>query len=62
MAALEPRFARALCRATGLPDAYAERLQAPTAFAFLAAYFAERTCREVEALGQQYDLPVAVMP
>ncbi|MCA2985437.1 CoA transferase [Gemmatimonas sp.] len=62
VAALEPRFARALCRATGLPDAYAERLQAPTAFAFLAAYFAERTCREVEAVGQQYDLPVAVMP
>ena len=62
VAALEPRFARALCRATGLTEEQADRLQEPAAFAWLTDYFAGRSCREVAALAQQYDVPVAVMP
>lgn len=62
IAALEPRFATALCRATGLSESHAERLHSPAAFGFFEAYFADRCCAEVKQLALQHDLPLVVMP
>ncbi|MCE2900358.1 MAG: CoA transferase [Gemmatimonas sp.] len=61
VAALEPRLAQALCRATALPEEQATRLHEPAAFAHLEAFFADRYCADVQLLVQAYDLPAVVM-
>lgn len=62
VAALEPRFAAALCRAAGVSEAHAARLQSPAACGYFEAFFADRECAEVQRMALEYDLPMAVMP
>lgn len=62
VAALEPRFATALCRAVGLSESHAARLHAPAALGFFEAYFADRRCEEIQQLAHAHDLPLVVMP
>ena len=61
VAALELRLAEALCRATAWPEAYAARLHEPAAFGHFEAFFAGRSCAEVQALVDAHDLPAVVM-
>ncbi|MDM7455937.1 MAG: CaiB/BaiF CoA-transferase family protein [Tepidimonas sp.] len=60
LAALEPHFVDRLGQLTSLgPLAPADCLQPSTATK-LAAWFAQRTCAELEALGRQSDMPWAI--
>lgn len=62
VAALEPRFAAALCRAAGLSESHAARLHAPAAVGFFEAFFADRRCAELQEMAASHDLPLVVMP
>ena len=61
VAALEPRLAQALCRATGLPAERATRLHEPAAFGHFEEFFADRSCAEIQALVAAHDLPAVIM-
>ena len=62
VAALEPRLAAALCRAAGISEAHAARMQSPAAVGFFEAFFAGHHCAELQAMAAAHDLPLVVMP
>jgi alpha-methylacyl-CoA racemase len=69
VAALEPHFAAALCRAVGLalpdvsdpsasPAAVSALMFTPAAHSTLARFFKGRTCAQLDALAASHDLPM----
>jgi crotonobetainyl-CoA:carnitine CoA-transferase CaiB-like acyl-CoA transferase len=60
VAALEPHFAKALCEAAGAADGAS--MFASGTHQAVAAFFAARTCRELDALAAERDLPLHTMP
>jgi crotonobetainyl-CoA:carnitine CoA-transferase CaiB-like acyl-CoA transferase len=58
VAALEPHFAAALCLAAGLPTSDVASLQSSAAHAAMAAFFKQRTRKELDALGADRDIPL----
>jgi alpha-methylacyl-CoA racemase len=65
LAALEPHFAARLCALIGWPlkpaqDVLQECLR-PTLKAKLAAFIKKHTCKQLQALAQQHDLPLQIM-
>jgi crotonobetainyl-CoA:carnitine CoA-transferase CaiB-like acyl-CoA transferase len=61
VAALEPHFAAALCAAAGVQESGVQAMFATPTRQAIAAFFAARTCAELEALAQEQDLPLHAM-
>jgi alpha-methylacyl-CoA racemase len=61
VAALEPHFAAALCKAAGVPTSDARTMLAPSTRSAVAAFFATRTRQQIEALGTGQDIPLHCM-
>jgi crotonobetainyl-CoA:carnitine CoA-transferase CaiB-like acyl-CoA transferase len=62
VAALEPHFAAALCRAAGMPAATALReMFAPAAHEAIAQFLSSRTRRQLDRLAVQKDIPLHTM-
>lgn len=59
LAALEPHFAQRLCAAAGLP---ASDMLAPATREALAAWIAQRTRAELEAMAAERDVPLLTLP
>ena len=62
VAALEPHFAAALCRAAGVSASGRNTMMAPGAHAAVASFFLERSCGELTALGAAEDIPLFALP
>lgn len=62
IAALEPHFAASVCQVVGVNDTGPRALFEPRAHEQVARFFAERTCRELDALARQHDLPLHCLP
>ena len=58
VAALEPHFAAALCRAAGVADASVEAMRSPATRQAVAAFFASRSRAELDRLAAEHDLPL----
>jgi alpha-methylacyl-CoA racemase len=61
VAALEPHFAAALCTAAGVEGSDIRAMFAPATREAIAAFFAARTCAELEQLAMEQDLPLQTM-
>src|SRR5438105_6441503 len=61
VAALEPHFAAALCAQAGVDSSDRRAMFAPATHDALAAFFAARTCDELEAIAREYDIPLHTM-
>jgi crotonobetainyl-CoA:carnitine CoA-transferase CaiB-like acyl-CoA transferase len=61
VAALEPHFARRLCEAAGVSGSDVKALFAPATHEAVAAFFAARTCEELDRLATEQDLPIHAM-
>jgi crotonobetainyl-CoA:carnitine CoA-transferase CaiB-like acyl-CoA transferase len=61
VAALEPHFAAALCAAAGVAQADMKAMFAKDTHAAVAAFFASKTCAELDQLAAEKDLPVHTM-
>lgn len=61
VAALEPHFAARLCEAAGVEGSDVKTLFARGTHEAVAAFFAARTCGELEALAKERDLPIHAM-
>ena len=61
VAALEPHFALALCKATGADAMDHSTMAAPATHAAVAQFFAGKTCRQLTALGTAMDIPLFAM-
>jgi alpha-methylacyl-CoA racemase len=61
VAALEPHFAAALCRAAGVAAADMATLLQPATQRAMAAFFASRTCQQLSALAVEQDIPLFSM-
>jgi alpha-methylacyl-CoA racemase len=61
VAALEPHFAAALCGAAGVTASDKKAMFAPETHAAVAAFFASRTCGELDRLAVEKDLPIHTM-
>lgn len=61
VAALEPHFAAALCAAAGVGCGDAKAMFAKHTHTAVAAFFAARTCAELERLAVEKDLPIHTM-
>ncbi|GAB3662917.1 CoA transferase [Ramlibacter alkalitolerans] len=61
VAALEPHFARRLCEAAGVSGSDVKALFAPGTHEAVAAFFAARTCEELDRLATEQDLPIHAM-
>ena len=61
VAALEPHFAAALCRAAGVQDADSRSMLAPRTRSAIAAFFASRSRAELERLAVEHDIPLHCM-
>ncbi len=62
VAALEPHFALALCKATGVQSVDRKTMLMPQTHAAVAAFLASRTCQQLDALGQAQDIPLFTLP
>ena len=62
VAALEPHFAAALCRAAGVTAMDRRAMMAPATHQAVAAFFAGRTCAQLDALGATQDIPLYSIP
>lgn len=62
VAALEPHFALALCKAAGADAMDHSTMAAPATHAAVAQFFAGKTCRQLTALGAAQDIPVFTLP
>ena len=69
VAALEPRFASALCRVAGVPVegladsvALGEWMFHPAAAQTIGAFFKQQNCQQLDGLAAQHDLPLHCMP
>jgi crotonobetainyl-CoA:carnitine CoA-transferase CaiB-like acyl-CoA transferase len=60
VAALEPHFAKALCRVAGLPPETA--MNHPAVCDALAIFFSQQTRQELEALALANDIPLHTLP
>ena len=58
VAALEPHFAAALCEVAGAPAAGRRAMFLPETHQAVAAFFATRTCKELDRLAVERDLPL----
>ena len=58
VAALEPHFAAALCAAAGVPMASLMTLFAPATHAAIAAFLLTQTCKQLDTLGAERDIPL----
>ena len=61
VAALEPHFAAALCAAAGVPMASLVTLFAPATHAAIAAFLLTQTCKQLNRLGVEKDIPLHTM-
>lgn len=61
VAALEPHFAAALCTAAGVTPGDIRTMFAPATHDAIAAFFASRTCDELDRLAVERDLPIHTM-
>lgn len=61
VAALEPHFASALCAAAGAPASDMRAMFATATREAIAAFFAARTCAELDKLAVEKDLPLHTM-
>ena len=61
VAALEPHFAAALCAAAGVPMASLMTLFAPATHAAIAAFLLTQTCKQLDRLGVEKDIPLHTM-
>ncbi len=62
VAALEPHFAAALCKAAGVEAIDRNSMTAPATHAAIAKLFAGQTCRQLTALGTAQDIPMFTLP
>lgn len=62
VAALEPHFARTLCRVAALSPDTADRMHAPATHAQLAAWFAGHIRQQLDAWAAEHDLPLVTLP
>lgn len=62
VAALEPHFAAALCAAAGLSASDAPALYAKATQEAIAAFLLTRTCRQLDYLATERDIPLHTMP
>jgi crotonobetainyl-CoA:carnitine CoA-transferase CaiB-like acyl-CoA transferase len=62
VAALEPHFAAALCAQAGVEPSGAGTMFARETHDAVARFFAERTCKELDAIAAAHDLPLHTMP
>jgi alpha-methylacyl-CoA racemase len=62
VAALEPHFAAALCAQAGVSASSRESMFAATTHEAIAAFFAGRTCAELESIGAAHDIPLHTLP
>jgi crotonobetainyl-CoA:carnitine CoA-transferase CaiB-like acyl-CoA transferase len=61
VAALEPHFAAALCAAAGVPMPSLMTLFAPATHAAIAAFLLTQTCKQLDRLGVEKDIPLHTM-
>lgn len=61
VAALEPHFAARLCAAAGVAGSDMKAMFAPDTHAAIAAFFAARSCAELDRLATEQDLPIHTM-
>lgn len=62
VAALEPHFALALCKAVGVQAVDRSTMLAPQTHSAVAAFLATQTCRQLDVLGHQQDIPFCTLP
>lgn len=62
LAALEPHFAAAIARATGLTDASMQAMQSPATHQAIAAFLAGKTRKQLETLAATNDIPLHTLP
>ncbi len=62
LAALEPHFSQRVCKLVGWPDFKAADALSPALKRKVAAFMKRRSCAELQALGEDLDLPLHVMP
>lgn len=58
VAALEPHFAAALCHAAGIAQSDMAAMLSPATEQALSAFFAQRSCSQLEALATARDIPL----
>jgi len=61
VAALEPHFAAALCKAAGVQASPRNPMMASATHAAIAAFFAGQTCGELQALAVAQDIPLRTL-
>lgn len=62
VAALEPHFAAALCRAAGVAAVDRSTMMAPATHRAVERFFAGQTCRQLNELGAAQDIPFYTLP
>ena len=62
MAALEPHFALALCKAAGIGTVDRNTMLAPDTHEAIAGFVATQTRRQLDALALARDIPLLTLP
>lgn len=62
LAALEPHFAKSLCAAAGLAWTTPAMMMEAATHQAIAGFVAQRSCRELEQLALQHDIPLHTLP
>lgn len=62
VAALEPHFAAALCRAAGVSTSGRNTMMAPGTHDAVASFLLKRSCSELTTLGAAEDIPLFALP
>lgn len=62
VAALEPHFAAALCKAASVPVSDMKAMFAPATHAALSNWFAQQTCQSLDKLAAEKDIPLQTLP
>ena len=62
VAALEPHFAASLCKLAGVTVESMKTLFAPQTHVSIAAWAATKTCRQLDDLAVQHDIPLHTLP
>ena len=62
VAALEPHFAAALCAQAGVTSTDRDAMLAPATHEAIAAFLAACTCKELDRIATQHDIPLHTMP
>ena len=62
VAALEPHFAAALCKASGVAASDRNVMMAPATHEAIAKFFAGQSCASLTALGAAQDIPLFTLP